>query len=385
MPEAVFSLSSPIIYPEMAELSRQAGGAPAGLVLGIESSCDETGAALFDPASGRVLAEALHSQIALHAPYGGVVPELASRDHIRYGLRLTDVVLHQAGATRDDVQAIAYTQGPGLAGALLVGAQLAAALAFAWDKPVIPVHHMEGHLLSPLLADPAPDFPFLALLVSGGHTQLMRVDGIGRYQMLGDTIDDAAGEAFDKSAKLLGLAYPGGPLLATLAEGGDPAAFAIPRPLLHSGDLDFSFAGLKTAVANEVRRLTGTELPARGAVSAPQPVLPADHPRRADLAASVQAAIVDSLVGKSLAALRQTGLRQMVVAGGVGANARLREALTAGAARIGARVFYPPVALCTDNGAMIAHVGALRLAEARRDYAVSVRPRWALAGLAAPL
>ena len=369
----------------MAELSTPPPDGQPGLVLGIESSCDETGVALFDRATGRVVAEALHSQIALHAPYGGVVPELASRDHIRYGLRLTDQALRQAGVTGRDVQAIAYTQGPGLAGALLVGAQLAASLAFAWGKPVIPVHHMEGHLLSPLLADPAPAFPFIALLVSGGHTQLMQVDGVGQYTLLGDTIDDAAGEAFDKSAKLLGLAYPGGPLLAKLADGGDPAAFAIPRPLLHSGDLNFSFAGLKTAVANEVRRLTGNELPARGAVSSPQPLLPGDHPRRADLAASVQAAIVDSLVSKSLAALRQTGLRQIVVAGGVGANARLREALTSGAARIGAKVFYPPIALCTDNGAMIAHVGALRLAEAQPNYAISVRPRWPLMELSPPL
>ncbi|MBC7708507.1 MAG: tRNA (adenosine(37)-N6)-threonylcarbamoyltransferase complex transferase subunit TsaD [Rhizobacter sp.] len=351
------------------------------LVLGVESSCDETGVALFDLDSGKVVAEALHSQIALHAPYGGVVPELASRDHLKHGLRLIDQLLRDAQCTSDSVQAIAYTQGPGLAGALLVGAQLAASLAFAWDKPLIPVHHMEGHLLSPLLADPAPEFPFVALLVSGGHSQLMRVDGVGRYQLLGDTIDDAAGEAFDKSAKLLGLAYPGGPLLAKLAENGNAKAFAIPRPLLHSGDLNFSFAGLKTAVANVVRQVTGTALPGRGAVSTPQPVLPADHPQRADLAASVQAAIVDCLVVKTLAALKQTGLRQVVVAGGVGANTRLREALTAGAAHAGAKVFYPPVALCTDNGAMIAHVGALRLAEASRDYAVNVRPRWALSEL----
>lgn len=370
----------------MTENSRKNGAVPASgrksaLLLGIESSCDETGVALFDAATGKVIAEALHSQIALHAPYGGVVPELASRDHIKYGLRLINQVLRDSGITGPEVRAVAYTQGPGLAGALLVGAQLAASLAFAWGKPLIPVHHMEGHLLSPLLADPAPDFPFVALLVSGGHTQLMRVDGIGEYTLLGDTIDDAAGEAFDKSAKLLGLAYPGGPLLAKLANGGDPKAFAIPRPLLHSGDLNFSFAGLKTAVANEVRRLTGTALPARGAVSSVQPTLPADHSSRSDLAASVQAAIVDSLVSKSLAALKQTGLKQIVVAGGVGANTRLREALTAGAARIGATVFYPPVALCTDNGAMIAHVGALRLVEARHDYAINVRPRWALSEL----
>lgn len=360
------------------------GGGTRRLVLGIESSCDETGVALFDAQSGKVVAEALHSQIALHAPYGGVVPELASRDHVKCGLRLVDIVMQKAQITGDRLQAIAYTQGPGLAGALLVGAQLAASLAFAWGKPLIPVHHMEGHLLSPLLADRAPQFPFVALLVSGGHTQLMRVDGVGRYELLGDTIDDAAGEAFDKSAKLLGLAYPGGPLLANLAEHGDAKAFAIPRPLLHSGDLNFSFAGLKTAVANEVRHLTGTALPARGAVSSPQPILPPDHPRRADLAASVQAAIVDSLVAKSLTALELTGLKQIVVAGGVGANTRLRESLTAGAEKIGAQVFYPPVALCTDNGAMIAHVGALRLAEATCNYAVNVRPRWALSELSSP-
>ena len=350
-------------------------------VLGVESSCDETGVALFDADSGKVVAEALHSQIALHAPFGGVVPELASRDHIKYGLRLIDQVLRQAGCTGQDVEGIAYTQGPGLAGALLVGAQLAASLAFAWDKPLVPVHHMEGHLLSPLLADPAPKFPFVALLVSGGHTQLMRVDGVGRYDLLGDTIDDAAGEAFDKSAKLLGLAYPGGPLLAKLAEMGNDKAFAIPRPLLHSGDLNFSFAGLKTAVANVVRQLTGTALPGRGALSMPQPTLPHDHPQRADLAASVQAAIVDCLLAKTMGALQQTGLTQVVVAGGVGANMRLRESLTVGAAKRGAAVFYPPVALCTDNGAMIAHVGALRLAEATRDYAINVRPRWALCDL----
>lgn len=355
------------------------------LVLGIESSCDETGVALFDLDSGRVIAEALHSQIARHAPYGGVVPELASRDHITYGLRLVDETLRKAEITSDTIEAIAYTQGPGLAGALLVGAQLAAALAYAWGKPTIPVHHMEGHLLSPLLAEHAPQFPFLALLVSGGHSVLMNVEQLGRYMPLGETIDDAAGEAFDKCAKLLGLPYPGGPLLAKLAENGDARAFATPRPLLHSGDLNFSFAGLKTAVANEVRRLTGNALPARGAVSTPQPILPSDHPRRADLAASVQAAIVDCLVSKSIAALKQTGLTQLIVAGGVGANAKLRESLNAATAKIGAEVFYPPLALCTDNGAMIAHVGALRISEAKFDYAVNVRPRWDLAALQIPL
>lgn len=354
------------------------------LVLGIESSCDETGVALFDLDRQEVVSEALHSQIALHAPYGGVVPELASRDHIKYGLRLVNDTLKKIDATSDEIEAIAYTQGPGLAGALLVGAQLAAALAYAWGKPTIPVHHMEAHLLSPLLAAETPNFPFLVLLVSGGHSQLMRANGVGAYELLGETIDDAAGEAFDKSAKLLGLAYPGGPLLAKLAETGNPKAFSIPRPLLHSGDLQFSFAGLKTAVANEVRHLTGTALPARGAVATPQPVLPNDHPRRADLAASVEAAIVDCLVAKSLAALDQTGLKQLVVAGGVGANRKLRESLSHAAALRGAQVFYPPLALCTDNGAMIAHVGALRIAEAKREYAVNVRPRWGLDKLESP-
>jgi N6-L-threonylcarbamoyladenine synthase len=351
------------------------------LVLGIESSCDETGVALFDLDRQEVVSEALHSQIALHAPYGGVVPELASRDHINYGLRLINDTLKKIDATSDEVEAIAYTQGPGLAGALLVGAQLAAALAYAWGKPTIPVHHMEAHLLSPLLAEETPNFPFLVLLVSGGHSQLMRASGVGAYELLGETIDDAAGEAFDKSAKLLGLAYPGGPLLAKLAETGNPKAFSIPRPLLHSGDLQFSFAGLKTAVANEVRHLTGTALPARGAVATPQPVLPNDHPRRADLAASVEAAIIDCLVAKSLAALDQTGLRQLVVAGGVGANRKLRESLNAAGTKLGAKVFYPPLALCTDNGAMVAHVGALRIAEAKHEYAVNVRARWDLAEL----
>jgi N6-L-threonylcarbamoyladenine synthase len=354
------------------------------LVLGIESSCDETGVAIIDVDSQQIVTESLHSQIALHAPFGGVVPELASRDHIKYGLRLVDETLRKAGAASEAIEAIAYTQGPGLAGALLVGAQLAAALAYGWRKPTIPVHHMEGHLLSPLLGASGLQFPFLALLVSGGHSQINRVDSVGSYLLLGDTIDDAAGEAFDKSAKLLGLAYPGGPLLAKLAENGDPRAFQIPRPLLHSGNLNFSFAGLKTAVANEVRRLTDTALPARGAISTPQPTLPDDHPRRADLAAGVEAAIVDCLVAKSIAALKQTGLKQLVVAGGVGANKKLRESLNAAAAKIGATVFYPPVALCTDNGAMIAQVGALRLAEAKHEYAVNVRPRWDLTELRAP-
>ncbi len=341
-------------------------------VLGFESSCDETGVALVetrDGAAPRLLAEALHTQMRMHAAYGGVVPELASRDHIRRVLPLTRAVLAQAGCTLAEVDLVAYTRGPGLAGALLVGAGVAVALAAALGKPALGIHHLEGHLLSPFLGDEAPAFPFLALLVSGGHTQLMRVDGVGRYGLLGETIDDAAGEAFDKSAKLLGLGYPGGPALARLAEQGDARAYALPRPLLHSGDFDFSFAGLKTAVMTQHRKL--------GSVVSEQ--------QRADLAASTQAAIVDVLVAKSLKALKHSGLQRLVVAGGVGANRRLREQLDAAAARQGARVFYPPLALCTDNGAMIALAAALRLqhglAVPQTDGAFDVRPRWPLAEL----
>ena len=339
-------------------------------VLGFESSCDETGVALVETrADGppRLLADALHSQADMHAAFGGVVPELASRDHIRRVLPLTRQVLRQAGCALADVDVVAYTRGPGLAGALLVGAGVAVALAAALGKPALGVHHLEGHLLSPFLAEDAPTFPFVALLVSGGHTQLMDVQGVGRYTLLGETIDDAAGEAFDKSAKLLGLGYPGGPALARLAEFGNAEAFALPRPLLHSKDLDFSFAGLKTAVMTQHRKL-GPNV--------------CDQPR-ADLAASTQAAIVDVLVAKSLKALKQTGSSRLVVAGGVGANLRLREKLDAGAARLGARVHYPPLALCTDNGAMIALAAALRLqhgmAALQTDGAFDVRPRWPLA------
>jgi N6-L-threonylcarbamoyladenine synthase len=345
-------------------------------VLGIETSCDETGIALVEVTAGddawpvpRLRAQALHTQAAMHEAYGGVVPELASRDHIRRVLPLTRQVLHEAGATLADLDCVAYTRGPGLAGALLVGAGVAVALGAALARPTLGVHHLEGHLLSPFLADDAPAFPFVALLVSGGHTQLMRVDDVGRYVLLGDTVDDAAGEAFDKSAKALGLGYPGGPALARLAEFGDPQAIPLPRPLLHSGDLDFSFAGLKTAVVTQWRKL--------GADVCEQ--------ARADLAASTQAAIVDVLVAKSLRALDHTGLDRLVVAGGVGANTRLRERLDAGAARRGARVHYPPPALCTDNGAMIALAAALRLqrgiADLRGDGAFDVRPRWPLADL----
>ena len=345
------------------------------LILGYESSCDETGVALVD-ASGagtpRLLAHALHSQVAMHEAYGGVVPELASRDHIRRIVPLTRDVLARAGFELAAVSSVAYTQGPGLAGALLVGSGFAASLAVALGVPAVGVHHLEGHLLSPFLSSDPPDFPFVALLVSGGHTQLMRVAGVGDYELLGETIDDAAGEAFDKSAKLLGLGYPGGPALARLAETGDPAAFALPRPLLHSGDLDFSFAGLKTAVRTQFMKLG--DAPAEQA--------------RADLAASAQAAIVDVLARKSMAALRTTGLRRLVVAGGVGANRQLRQRLNSFCEAMGARVHYPEVSLCTDNGAMIAMAAALRWraglspstsASAGRRF--DVRPRWPLAEL----
>ena len=347
-------------------------------VLGFESSCDETGVALVETQPGgvpRLLAEALHSQVDMHAAYGGVVPELASRDHIRRVLPLAQQVMAQAGCSLAEVDLVAYTRGPGLAGALLVGAGVAVALAAALGKPALGVHHLEGHLLSPFLATVeeggAPEFPFVALLVSGGHTQLMQVEGVGRYALLGETIDDAAGEAFDKSAKLMGLGYPGGPALARLAARGDPKAYPLPRPLLHSGDLDFSFAGLKTAVMTQHRKL-GLEPTQQALV---------------DLAASTQAAIVDVLVAKALKALKQTGTRRLVVAGGVGANLQLRQQLNAGAARLGARVHYPPLALCTDNGAMIALAAALRLqhglAGLQTDGAFDVRPRWPLAELGA--
>ena len=339
------------------------------LVIGIETSCDETGLAVYDTARG-LLAHTLHSQVAMHTIYGGVVPELASRDHVRRVLPLAQRILAEAGLALDDVDGIAYTRGPGLAGALLVGASVANALGFALDKPVIGVHHMEGHLLSPLLAEPKPEFPFVALLVSGGHTQLFEVEGVGRYRLLGDTKDDAAGEAFDKTAKLLGLPYPGGPALAHLAEKGRDGAVSLPRPMLASGDLDMSFSGLKTAALILVRRETDA-----GTL---------DDARRADVAREFQHAIVDVLVAKALAALDATGLTRLVVAGGVGANRELRARLEAAVPRRGAHVYFPDLEFCTDNGAMIALVGALRLAGAPRgDYAFSVLPRWDLASLPA--
>jgi N6-L-threonylcarbamoyladenine synthase len=341
-------------------------------ILGFESSCDETGVAIVEVAGAappRLLAQALHSQISMHQAYGGVVPELASRDHVRRVLPLAREVLSQAGLSLRDVNLVAYTQGPGLAGALLVGAGVAVSLAAALEVPALPIHHLEGHLLSPFLSADPPEFPFAALLVSGGHTQLMRVDDVGSYEILGETIDDAAGEAFDKSAKLLGLPYPGGPHLARMAEFGNPEAFALPRPLLHSGKPDFSFAGLKTAVLTQVKKI-GLD----GSTPCEQ--------TKADLAASTQAAIVEVLVKKSLLALKETGLKRLVVAGGVGANARLREQLDAACGKRGVRVHYPELSLCTDNGAMIAMAAALRvqrgMARPVQDGGFEVRPRWDL-------
>jgi N6-L-threonylcarbamoyladenine synthase len=357
---------------ETAAPTTPGSAVPSGgtVFLGIESSCDETGVALVRIGlEGRteLLSHALHTQVALHAEYGGVVPELASRDHIRRLLPLVRQVLLDARLQLPQVDVVAYTRGPGLAGALLVGAAFGRSLAFALGRPCIGVHHLEGHLLSAFLSGDAPEFPFLALLVSGGHTQLMSVAGVGQYTLLGETIDDAAGEAFDKSAKLLGLGYPGGPELARLAQHGRDDAFSLPRPLLHSANLDFSFAGLKTAVATQWRKL-GSE-PAQQA--------------RADLAASTQAAIVDLLVRKTLRALRETGLTRLVVSGGVGANALLRSRLGEACAKSGVRPNFPELALCTDNGAMIALAAAMRwqaLGQAAFDteLSYSVRPRWPL-------
>ncbi|MSQ64798.1 MAG: tRNA (adenosine(37)-N6)-threonylcarbamoyltransferase complex transferase subunit TsaD [Limnohabitans sp.] len=345
-------------------------------ILGIESSCDETGVALVraDPQKALpvLVSQALHTQAAMHEAYGGVVPELASRDHIRRVLPLIQQVMREAGVGLPQLDVIAYTRGPGLAGALLVGAGTACALAASLGKPLIGIHHLEGHLLSPFLSVDPPSFPFVALLVSGGHTQLLQVDAVGSYALLGESIDDAAGEAFDKSAKLMGLGYPGGPALSVLAAQGDPQAFALPRPLLNQPNLDFSFAGLKTAVLTQCRKL-GPDLDSR----------------KADLAASTQAAIVDVLVKKSVKALQQTGFKTLVVAGGVGANRALRERLQADCRRIGARVHYPEPDLCTDNGAMIAMAAAMRLKAGvelpKTDYAFDVLPRWPLAQTAAHL
>lgn len=341
------------------------------IILGFESSCDETGVALVCTERG-LLAHTLHSQVSMHAAYGGVVPELASRDHVRRVVPLTRQVLEQAGLSLHEVNAIAYTAGPGLAGALLVGASVAQSMAWSLDLPAIPIHHLEGHLLSPRLATPCPEFPFVALLVSGGHTQLLRVDDVGQYTLLGETLDDAAGEAFDKTAKLLGLGYPGGPALAKLAEQGDATRIALPRPMLHSHTLDFSFSGLKTAVLTRLK-----EAERQGH---------ADAQMRADLAAATELAIVEVLVAKAATALEQTGLTRLVVAGGVGANRSLRELLAKRLSKRKAEVFFPPLDLCTDNGAMIAFAAAQRVQRGLADltgqgHGFDVHPRWELAAL----
>ncbi|MGQ0511828.1 MAG: tRNA (adenosine(37)-N6)-threonylcarbamoyltransferase complex transferase subunit TsaD [Betaproteobacteria bacterium] len=336
------------------------------LILGVESSCDETGLALFDTEAGKLLAHAVHTQVAMHEAYGGVVPELASRDHIRRLVPLARGVIGEAGKQVGNLEAIAYTQGPGLAGALLAGAAFAHGLAFALGVPAIGVHHMEGHLLSPMLSARPPTFPFVALLVSGGHTQLMKVAGPGQYELLGETLDDAAGEAFDKTAKLLGLGYPGGPAVSMLAESGVPGRHRLPRPMLNSDDLDFSFSGLKTAVLLLVR---GKD---------PDPQF------HADVARAFVDAAVEVLVAKCVKALRQTGMKKLVVAGGVGANKQLRAALGDAAAKQAFEVFYPEPELCTDNGAMIACAAALSLRRRNlapatgASLAFSVHPRWNL-------
>ena len=333
-------------------------------ILGIETSCDETGVALYSTEAGLV-ADALHSQVDLHAVYGGVVPEIASRDHIRMLLPLIQQVMDEAGIDKPD--AIAYTAGPGLVGALMVGGGMANGLGLAWNCPVIPVHHMEGHLLAPMLEENPPEFPFLALLVSGGHSMLIAVRELGDYRVVGTTLDDAVGEAFDKTAKLLGLGYPGGPALAALAEEGDAAAFDFPRPMIHKPNFDFSFSGLKTAVMLEVRKAEE-----EGRLDE----------CRADLAASFQRAAVDTLIAKSIKAARAEGLDRIVVAGGVGANKLRRKDI---AERFDGEVYYPRLAFCTDNGAMIAVAGALRLAEAGPAAAIKAQPRWSLETLAVPV
>ena len=339
-------------------------------ILGIETSCDETGVAIYDEEKG-LIANQLHTQIALHADYGGVVPELASRDHIRKLAPLLQGALQEAHLTAKDIDGIAYTSGPGLVGALLVGSTVARSLAYAWNVPAIGVHHMEGHLLAPMLEENPPHFPFVALLVSGGHTQLVRVDGVGRYELLGESIDDAAGEAFDKTAKLLGLDYPGGAALARLALKGTPNRFAFPRPMTDRPGLDFSFSGLKTFAANTLHQVMQEE----GELT---------EQSKADIAYAFQEAVVDTLAIKCKRALKQTGLKRLVIAGGVSANKQLRQTLAELMQQFGGDVFYPQPQFCTDNGAMIAYAGFLRLKQGQQqDLAIEVRPRWAMTELTA--
>ena len=339
-------------------------------ILGIETSCDETGVAIYDEEKG-LIANQLHTQIALHADYGGVVPELASRDHIRKLAPLLQAALQEANLTAKDIDGVAYTSGPGLVGALLVGSTVARSLAYAWNVPAIGVHHMEGHLLAPMLEENPPHFPFVALLVSGGHTQLVRVDGVGRYELLGESIDDAAGEAFDKTAKLLGLDYPGGAALARLALNGTPNRFAFPRPMTDRPGLDFSFSGLKTFAANTLHQVMQEE----GELT---------EQSKADIAYAFQEAVVDTLAIKCKRALKQTGLKRLVIAGGVSANKQLRQTLAELMQQLGGEVFYPQPQFCTDNGAMIAYAGFLRLKQGQQqDLAIEVRPRWAMTELTA--
>ena len=335
------------------------------LILGLETSCDETGVALYDTGRG-LLSHGLFSQVDIHVEYGGVVPELASRDHVRKTLPLVDQVLAEAGCAASDIDGVAYTAGPGLVGALMVGATLARALAWGWGVPALGVHHMEGHLLAPMLEADAPDFPFLALLVSGGHSMIVQVEGVGRYRVLGDTVDDAVGEAFDKTAKLLGLPYPGGPALAELAQRGDPERFDFPRPMVDRPGLDFSFSGLKTFALNTWRKSGQTERD------------------RADIARAFEDAVIDTMAIKCRRAIRQVGVMRLVIAGGVGANRRLRARLAELMDAEGGQEFYPRPAFCTDNGAMIAVAGALRAADAARADEIIARARWALDSLDVP-
>lgn len=337
-------------------------------ILGIETSCDETGVAIYDEEQG-LIANQLYSQIEIHADYGGIVPELASRDHIRKTLPLIESALKEANLTACDIDGIAYTAGPGLVGALLVGSTIARSLAYGWNVPALGVHHMEGHLLAPMLEDNAPEFPFIALLVSGGHTQLVKVENVGQYELLGESIDDAAGEAFDKTAKLLGLDYPGGAALAKLAEKGTPDRFLFPRPMTDRPGLDFSFSGLKTFAANTIN----ANLDAQGNL---------DEQTRCDIALAFQQAVIDTLIIKAKRALQQTGYKRLVIAGGVSANRQLRHDLAEVMQKIGGEAFYPRPQFCTDNGAMIAYAGFLRLKNGEKtDLSVSVKPRWAMTDL----
>lgn len=339
-------------------------------VLGIETSCDETGVAIYDSEAG-LLADCLYSQVEIHAIYGGVIPELASRDHIRKTLPLIEEVIEKAGIDASEIEGVAYTAGPGLVGALLVGAAIGRTLGMAWDVPTIGVHHMEGHLLAPMLEPEPPEFPFVALLVSGGHTQLVKVGGIGQYELLGESLDDAAGEAFDKVGKMLGLPYPGGPHVAKLAQKGDPTRFDFPRPMINRPGLDFSFSGLKTYVRNTITSLRDEagELAEQDA---------------ADIARAFEEAVVNTLSIKCRRALEETGYKKLIIAGGVSANLRLREVLEEAMAKVDGRLFYAQLKYCTDNGAMIAYAGCQRLlAGERDDLEIRAQPRWSLESLAA--